>query len=74
MGIIRESSCYNDNPRHSNILFDNIDETITIISKAFDDVTTIDVFDYDQYEEFLKSGLMGTRIGKKLRNEYLSPE
>jgi len=50
MGIIRESNQTLDNPRHSDILIDDISETITIMARKNNRIMAINVFDYDQYE------------------------
>lgn len=67
MGTIRVSNHYSDNPRHSNILLDDINEMITIRSKSFDTVVTFDVFDYDQYYQLNENGRVGAMTGNLLK-------
>uniref|UniRef100_A0A6M3J090 Uncharacterized protein n=1 Tax=viral metagenome TaxID=1070528 RepID=A0A6M3J090_9ZZZZ len=64
MGTLRESNQLLDNPRHSDVLLDDINETITIVNQY----KTFDVFDYDQYDQLAESGRRGARAGRKLKN------
>ena len=63
MGTLRESIRMFDTPRKSDILLDDINETITIVNQD----RTFDVFDYDQHDQFAESGRRGARAGRKLK-------
>jgi len=68
MGTLRKSIRMFDTPRKSDILLDDINETITIVNQY----KTFDVFDYDQYDQLAESGRRGARAGRKLRKDKKS--
>ena len=76
MGILRDSFGPDELPRVSNILLDDISQTIKIkrlvssgIRGDYSNIHTYDILTYDEYEELIKNGLVGARAGRKLRNE-----